>query len=136
MSSLHRPPERDTNPDEAYARHVAAFLSASVHDLDDDLARRLRDARQKALAAYHPRHAVVRRLLALGSHVVAVGPALRQTLAMVAVLVLVFVGDYWSTSAMLDEMTEIDAALLADELPIDAYLDSDFPSWLRQDSSS
>ena len=63
-------------------------------------------------------------------------PVLRQSVAMAAVVVLVFAGDHWTTSSLLLELEEVDAALLTDELPIDAYLDSDFPTWLQQDSSS
>jgi len=31
----------------------------------------------------------------------------------------------------IDEIEELDSALLSDDLPIDAYLDSGFVAWLR-----
>lgn len=134
MSDLHRSPENDI--DDAFGRHVAAYLSAGVHDVDDAVAARLSLARRQALAAHRPGRGVLLRLLACGRRALSIQPILRQTVALAAVVVLVGAGDYWSTSAMLAEIEEIDAAMLADELPIDAYLDSDFSAWLRQDSSS
>jgi Protein of unknown function (DUF3619) len=39
---------------------------------------------------------------------------------------------YFQTNQVVDELVEIDAAVLKGELPIDAYLDSGFQEWLRK----
>lgn len=136
MNELNLFPRTDLEREDAFGRHVVAHLSAGVHDLDDGLAARLRKGRQRALAAHRPDRTLLHRMYACGRRALLLRPVLRQTVALAAVVVLVGVGDFWSTSAMLAEMTEIDAALLADELPIDAYLDADFSQWLCRDSSS
>ena len=41
---------------------------------------------------------------------------------------------YVNTSTVSSEMAEIDAGLLTDELPLDAYLDQGFDSWLKRSS--
>lgn len=39
---------------------------------------------------------------------------------------------YFQTNHIVDELIELDAAVLKGELPIDAYLDSGFQAWLRK----
>ena len=41
---------------------------------------------------------------------------------------------YVNTGSVSSEMAEIDAGLLTDELPINAYLDQGFESWLKRSS--
>ncbi len=38
----------------------------------------------------------------------------------------------WQQKQLAAEVEEIDAQLLTDELPIDAYLDRNFQSWLKK----
>ncbi len=69
-----------------------------------------------AFRVSHNRHFNLRNLVAAG------------------MLVLGMVGiTYWQT-AMQNDIAEIDASLLADELPISAYLDSGFEAWLKRSS--
>jgi len=126
----------DADDYEAFARRVAAHLTVAAHEVDEGVQARLRAARQQALAAHRPKGGVVGRI---GGWVKAgVSPAmvLRQAGAVFAVLAVVAIGDMWTTSARLAELEEIDAALLVDELPIDAYLDEDFGAWLRHATQS
>jgi hypothetical protein len=117
------------------AQRIVAHLNAAAHDLDPVLAARLRAARARAVAAHRPRRGPARWWSAVAG-AWSLRPLLRQAVAVAAVLALVAVGDYWNTWARLLEMEETDTALLADELPIDAYLDTEFNAWLRQDSAS
>jgi hypothetical protein len=39
---------------------------------------------------------------------------------------------YWQQNQRIAEIEEIDAQLLTDDLPIDAYLDRGFQNWLKQ----
>ena len=48
-------------------------------------------------------------------------------------MVLSVTGIYtWQQSQRLAEIEEIDAELLTDDLPIDAYLDRGFEAWLKK----
>ncbi len=39
---------------------------------------------------------------------------------------------YFQSNQIVDELVELDAAVLKGELPIDAYLDSGFQAWLKK----
>jgi hypothetical protein len=50
-----------------------------------------------------------------------------------AALILALVGmQYWQRQPTVEEIEEIDAALLTSDLPINAYLDNSFDSWLKR----
>jgi len=50
-----------------------------------------------------------------------------------AALILALVGmQYWQRPPTVEEIEEIDAALLTSDLPINAYLDNSFDSWLKR----
>jgi hypothetical protein len=50
-----------------------------------------------------------------------------------AALILALVGiQYWQQTPTVEEIEEIDAALLTSDLPINAYLDKSFDTWLKR----
>jgi Protein of unknown function (DUF3619) len=50
-----------------------------------------------------------------------------------AALILALVGvQYWQQQPSVEEIEEIDAAILTGELPINAYLDKSFDTWLKR----
>ncbi len=50
-----------------------------------------------------------------------------------AALILALVGmQYWQRPPTVEEIEELDAALLTSDLPINAYLDNSFDSWLKR----
>ena len=50
-----------------------------------------------------------------------------------ATLVLALVGiQYWQRTPTVEEIAEIDAALLTSDLPISAYLNNSFDTWLKR----
>lgn len=50
-----------------------------------------------------------------------------------AALIVALVGmQYWQRPPSVEEIEEIDAALLTSDLPINAYLDNSFDSWLKR----
>lgn len=126
----------DADDGVAFARRIAAHLTVAAHEVDDDTLARLRAARQRALAAHQPKRGLLVRIAGWVRAGVSPAAVLRQAGAVAAVLVVVAVGDMWATSVRLAELEEIDAALLVDELPIDAYLDEDFGAWLRHATQS
>ena len=50
-----------------------------------------------------------------------------------AALIMALIGvQYWQQSPTVEEIEEIDAALLTSDLPINAYLDKSFDTWLKR----
>jgi hypothetical protein len=62
-------------------------------------------------------------------------PFLKQALAIVALLLGMWISFYWHGLQYVTELEEVDSALLADDLPPEAFLDNDFFEWLKDDSS-
>jgi hypothetical protein len=52
---------------------------------------------------------------------------------MVLVLGLMFV-TYWQTTQQMNDVSEIDARLLAQDLPLNAFVDDGFDEWLESSS--
>jgi hypothetical protein len=118
-----------------FASKLAGHLCVAAHAVDDGVAQRLRGARERALAVQRRRGRLA-WLVAGGGLRFAFGPALRSAVTVVAVLALVLAGDYWSTWSRVASLEEVDTALLIDDLPIDAYLDTEFKTWLSRESQS
>ena len=62
-------------------------------------------------------------------------PYIKQLLAVLALLLGMWISLYWHSAQYVTELEEVDSALLADDLPPDAFLDNDFFEWLKDDSS-
>jgi uncharacterized iron-regulated membrane protein len=105
--------------------------------IDARSAQRLRSAREQALARQRPEPAPV---LAWADNLVGSvggwsGVSLRVLLPL-AILVAGVSGAYtWQQQQRAAELEEIDALLLTDDLPIDAYLDRGFQNWLKKRST-
>jgi hypothetical protein len=95
---------------------------------------RLRAAREQALARQRPEPAPA---LAWADNVIGGfggwgGFSLRILAPMVALLVAVAAIYNWQQARVVADIEEIDAMLLTDDLPIDAYLDRNFHNWLNK----
>lgn len=112
---------------------VQHLLNQAI-DLPPEAAERLRAAREQALARQRPEPAPALQWAdnLLGSLGGWSGISLRVLLP-AALLVAGLAGIYaWQQNQTLAEIEEIDALLLADELPLDAYLDRGFQDWLKK----
>ncbi|MBT0960401.1 DUF3619 family protein [Denitromonas iodatirespirans] len=119
--------------DEArFGRRLAGLLSERNRQLDPALRDALAAARRQAVTAARERHAGVFRPHLGRSW----WPALKPAMAAALVLVVLFGGDYVNTLRTQAMQGEVETALLADDLPIDAYLDQGFRAWLLADSSA
>ncbi len=102
------------------------------------IAERLRAARERALAVKAPERAPAfgwARVEAGGALGGFGGFALRvllPTLLLIAGLVSIY---SWQQEQRAADVEEIDAQLLTDVLPIDAYLDRGFEAWLKKVSA-
>jgi hypothetical protein len=103
-------------------------------DLEPAVRDRLKTARAQALA----RQRVSEPVFALAWADALVGrlsgnPASAGIAVAGAVLILALVGiQYWQHTPTVEEIADIDAALLSSELPINAYLDKSFDTWLKR----
>jgi Protein of unknown function (DUF3619) len=102
--------------------------------VDASTAERLRAAREQALSRQKPESA---HALAFAGHAAGrfggwAGVALRVLLPLIMLLIAVGAIYIWQQSQRIAEIEEIDAQLLTDDLPIDAYLDRGFQNWLKQ----
>lgn len=122
----------------AFGLKVAERLSVATRSIDDRIALRLRVARERALAVQRPRlwwGEFSGRALGLRLRL-ALAPGVRSLVTVLALLAIFVGGDYWSTASRVASLQQVDAALLIDDLPIEAYLDPEFRLWLARDSSS
>ena len=123
---------------ERYAYRVRQALNHGLNNLPTATSRRLEAARHLALS--RQKQTVSELVLAgagtlLSSASKANIPFLKQTLAIVALLLGMWISFYWHSLQYVTELEEVDSALLADDLPPEAFLDNDFFEWLKDDSS-
>ncbi len=102
--------------------------------LDKGAADRLRAARGRALARQRaePAPALAWADNVLGSLGGWSGLSLRLLAPFIALAISAAAIYTWQQNQQLAEVEEIDAQLLTDELPIDAYLDRNFQNWLKK----
>ena len=117
---------------------LAARLSEGVEAMDADIAERLRFAREKALErARAVRAAESRPAVAVGASGAAVlggGGWWIKLGSVLPLLVLaggLFLIQYMHSEAQIETAAEIDAELLADDLPPAAYNDAGFVEFLK-----
>lgn len=118
------------------ARRIVSKLNQRLADVSPTALARLASARRTALEHHRRRSASPRWAAAMDwvrGWVAAHGVAARVgvPLAFAALIAATFL--YLETT-MHHEALEIEAALLADELPIHAYTDPGFDAWLRHTS--
>lgn len=127
-----------------FGRKIAARLSQGSDAVGNDVSERLRVARQQALAR---RKAVVSASAAGvvrtgGSAALQLGAGVPEwwarcasalpLLALAAGLLMIYVVQNEDSA---NELAEVDAALLTDELPTAAYTDSGFLQFLKSDAT-
>ena len=103
-------------------------------DLKPHIKEQLRAAREQALARQRPEPAPA---LAWADNVIGSvggwgGFSLRILAPVVTLLVAVAAIYNWQQARVVADIEEIDALLLTDDLPIDAYLDRNFQNWLKK----
>lgn len=126
--------------EERYAHRVRQALNYGLNDISPAASRRLEAARHLALS----------RQKQTAEHMVLAGnmltnqldqgksgahhPFVKQILAILALLLGMWIAFYWNSVEYVTALEEVDSALLADDLPPEAFLDHDFLEWLKDDS--
>ncbi|MCP5269277.1 MAG: DUF3619 family protein [Zoogloeaceae bacterium] len=115
-----------------FAFRIRQYLNRGLQQIDTSQLDRLAAARAEALSA-QKKPATIPALAAAGyfldRHLST--PGLRPSLAVLALLIAVALFIHWHSSELIDEMSAIDSALLADDVPVEALLDKDFQAWLK-----
>ena len=124
--------------EERYGFRIRQALNHRLNDIPPTALRRLEAARHLAVSrqrvaatewqlAGHGGAAVSGRS---GHHV----PYLRQILAVLALLLGMWISFYWHSTTYVSELETVDSALLSDDIPPEAFMDSDFFEWLKDNS--
>jgi len=112
------------------ARRIVQRLDRNLNELPADIVTRLADARKRALRArVAPPSWRVRLAALVGGHRMMLKVALPVAFLLVAAGAVFFL----QTTASPDPF-EVETALMHDELPIHAYTDPGFDTWLRNTS--
>lgn len=122
-----------------FARRVVRRLAQGEQELPHDVTERLRAARvratemHKSVLAQTARAAYAQNSILTASH--GDHPHWWQRLGAIGLLLVLIVGLYTISEIQADqgarELADIDAALLTDDLPPSAYLDSGFVQYLK-----
>ena len=124
-------------PEDEFARRVVNTLDRGAQSLDAGTRERLAAARKLALSRHRERPEPLWGLAWAMNAIPSRGGAHRQyntryLLAACAFVLAISGFAYWQATAPTPDFAEIDVNLLTDDLPINAYLDSGFDSWLKR----
>ncbi len=126
----------DLHDERQFAYKIGLALDQGAERLPGDLETKLHAARTRALA--HQKVALAGFSLAGVGQTVsdALLPHMRTLAAFFTLCIAVLCSYYWNNYQQAVQNAEIDSALLADDLPINAYLDRGFRAWLEYPSES
>lgn len=117
------------------ARKITQHLDSGLALMQGDTLSRLQAAREKALAAYNPKPQTLFGLAWAGrGHGGKNGgfqPLQRAWVPLAALVFGLLLVNYWQSYYQAGDQMEIDAFLLAEDLPVNAYLDNGFEAWLE-----
>ena len=125
-------------PEHELAKKLVQYLDYGVDHLEPGVRERLAAARRTALSHYRAKPAMELGLAWAGQAAVRLTEhrlyGARLLIAAAALLVAMAGVVYWQSTGPSNGIAEIDLNLLTDELPINAYLDKGFDSWLKRSS--
>ncbi len=119
-----------------FSKEIARTLNWGLTRLGDDKLAKLRAARQQAMSKYQESVNVLGLVTVSGS-TLNISSWVRKPLfwlPIFAVAALLATYSFNSDDDIVDETGELDARLLTGELPINAFLDKDFQSWVKDSS--
>jgi len=125
-------------PEHELARKLVQHLDYGLDRLEPGVRERLVTARNAALSKCREQPEPVLGLAWAGQAAARITEHSffdARNLVTGAAFVLALAGvAYWQVSAPVNDLADIDTSLLTDELPINAYLDKGFDSWLKRSS--
>ena len=124
----------NANDERDLARQITAILDGGLAQLEEPKLVKLRSARALALAA-HREPVRVLGLVTVSGRLLAPAYLIRQPLFWLPILAIaaaVLMMSFNNQDDLYDESGAVDAMLLTSELPIDAFLDNDFATWVKE----
>jgi len=124
-------------PEHELARKIVQHLDYGTDHMESGTRERLLAARRSALSHYRERPETALGLAWAGQAAWITGHhyGTRHWIAVTALALALAGVAYWKMTAPANnEIAEIEMGLLTDELPINAYLDKGFDSWLKRSS--
>jgi Protein of unknown function (DUF3619) len=122
--------------EEVIARKIVGLLNTELDHLSQDQVARLASVRDHALARVEASSEVALATVTNGTTRLLFGPFNNMRMlapGFMLLVVLAVLGGWYALSNNNDARFD-DAELLEDELPLHAYLDHDFDSWLNRSS--
>lgn len=123
------------NEDE-FARKITGYLDIGAASLKQGTAYRLQQARAQALARLADpapvRETRLAHALVGGGRTGGTRRGLWLGFALLLVAALAFGYQQWRAYQQANELAELDVQILSSDLPIDAYLDRGFQTWLTR----
>lgn len=119
-----------------FAFQVRQHLNRGLNSLRPETTNRLAIARQNALA--HQKQLVGQSILATAGDFVQFqldNYRVKQLFVSFMLVLCIVLTIGWIADRQVDELSDLDSALLADELPISAFTDKGFDAWLNNASS-
>lgn len=117
-----------------FSRQLTDYLDRGTASIDSRLAARLVTARERTLSSYRAPISIF-GLVTVSGQVTNPAWLIRKPLFWLPILALA-VAVWFAQSTQPDDIYDdaglIDAKLLTGELPIDAFLDQDFATWVKE----
>lgn len=120
-----------------FGQASAALLRQGAHTIPQNIKDRLYAARMKALSVKKPEKVRIQKQVLAGSgrNWTSGSNGTWDTLGWIAPLVVLVFGligiAQWQDDSRINDIAEVDAALLSDDVPPDAYADSGFMAFLK-----
>lgn len=128
--------EQHDQREQQFAFKIRQQLNRGLYTIQPETANRLAAARQIALA--HQKQTVNQSVLAAAGSFIQFHVehlSFKQVFVSLCLIVGVVCSTFWIADQRIDELSAIDTALLADDLPIGAFTDKGFDAWLKRSSS-
>ncbi|OIP13757.1 MAG: hypothetical protein AUK53_06055 [Betaproteobacteria bacterium CG2_30_59_46] len=117
------------------AKKIVHHLDYGTANLDSRIQYRLQAARQHALEAYaEPRHSFSLAWAGHGHSSHRAHSPFRAWVPLALLVLGLMFATYWQNTQEVNDVSEIDAHLLAQDLPIHAFIDNGFDTWLEGSS--
>lgn len=120
------------------AGKIVQRLNAGLGAIKQGTSYQLQSARQAALDHYREAPQPLFGLMWAGDVAFRVSHSRyfnARNLFALGLLILSLIGvTYWQVVVQANDIADLDASLLTDDLPITAYLDSNFEAWLKRSS--
>ena len=127
----------DDKEEKDFARSIVQSLNVGLSQIDEDKLARIRKSRQRAMAAYREPVTIL-GLVTVTGQTLDMTNWIRKPLFWLPILAIAVTVAGYSLSGQDESFDEtggeLDAQLLTGELPINAFLDKDFGSWVQESS--